>query len=82
MTTRKTDGMRCRYQGLLPAKPESHLLHSCPHRRQAGRQRAKGPLCKGRDALRKHAGGMFLAKAGRNAMLATWAAGWRGASRA
>ena len=33
------------------------------------------PLCKGRDALRKHAGGMFLAKAGRNAMLATWAAG-------
>ena len=24
----------------------------------------KAPLCKGRDALRKHAGGMFLAKAG------------------
>ena len=27
---------------------------------------SKAPLCKGRDALRKYAGGIFLAKAGSN----------------
>ena len=31
----------------------------------------------GRDALRKYAGGMFLAQAGSKAMLATWAEGSR-----
>ena len=45
---------------------QSHHRSRTRRDRPCGRSAPKAPLCKGRDALRKHAGGMFLANAGSN----------------